>query len=228
MAFIRQHMMGMAGDPVFASKRRSAGAGTKAKAARHRAVRFRRMMGDPFGGMVGAGAGSFAAPGKASFNFMSALGKFAGGIKGMASKAAPLVKGALGSGVLGPAGVFASNLMGGSTVSPGAMASLQRRGAAGAGFGPMPGAPAFVDQLGGGAFGGGGATNKDGSPRRIRADGRPYKRPTLNALNPKALARAGRRFQGFKKAIRAVNASLPSGMKFEAPGAPKSTRRRKR
>lgn len=50
-------------------------------------------------------------------------------------------------------------------------------------------------------------TNKDGSPRRVRKDGKPWKRPTLNPLNPRALNRALRRAEGFEKfAKRTVNA----------------------
>jgi hypothetical protein len=209
-------MMGMAGDPVFASKRRAAGSGTKAKAARHRAVRMRRMMGDPFisAGAMGqmSKAGLAKGPNVGAFlsNAAKGLGGFLSGL--MPSKPADMAKYGAAAAQMGA----------------GALASLQRRGAATSGFGGLPALPPGFSDPFAGVMGGGSATNKDGTPRRIRADGRPYKRPSLNALNPKALARAGRRFTGFKKAIKSVNASLPGGMKFEAPGARTSTKRRKR
>jgi len=44
---------------------------------------------------------------------------------------------------------------------------------------------------------GGWPTTKDGRPRRVRRDGRPWKRPTMNPTNPRALGRAMRRVNGF-------------------------------
>ena len=44
---------------------------------------------------------------------------------------------------------------------------------------------------------GGWPTTKDGRPRRVRRDGRPWKRPSMNPTNPRALGRAMRRVQGF-------------------------------
>lgn len=44
---------------------------------------------------------------------------------------------------------------------------------------------------------GGWPTNKDGTPRRVRRDGRPWKRPTMNVANPRALGRSMRRVEGF-------------------------------
>jgi len=223
VAFIRQHMLGMAGDAIlgYGTKRKSAGGGTKQKAARHRAVRFRRMMGDPFMGMVG-GLGGAAASTMAKSLPKAAPGMF-DFLKGMAPKFGQVIGGLTGGKPIDYAAIGKAA----GQLSQGALASLQRKGAAPTGFGPMPGMPAGLGFLPG-FEGAGSSTNKDGSPRRIRADGKPYKRPSLNALNPKALARAGRRFSGFKKAIKSVNASLPSGMKFEAPGARTSTKRRKR
>lgn len=56
--------------------------------------------------------------------------------------------------------------------------------------------------------GGGPAVNKDGTPRRIRKDGQPYKRPSMNAANPRALRRAMRREDSFVKlAKRALKGS---------------------
>jgi len=224
VAFIRQHMMGMAGDPLGMTKRRGAGSGTKAKAARHRAVRLRRLMGDPFisPGAMASMAKAGLASGPKVGGFLSGagqlLGKLGGAVFGGMGKLDPRSQANIGS-MLG-------------NVGQGVAASLQRRGVSPPTFGAMPGLPAglgFTDPFAGVMGGGGGSgLNKDGSPRRIRADGRPYKRPSLNALNPKALARAGRRFSGFKKAIKSVNASLPGGMKFDAPGKSTSTKRRKR
>lgn len=53
---------------------------------------------------------------------------------------------------------------------------------------------------------GGWPTNKDGTPRRVRRDGRPWKRPAMQVTNPRALGRAMRRVEGFaglaKRTIR--------------------------
>lgn len=38
---------------------------------------------------------------------------------------------------------------------------------------------------------------RDGRPRRMRKDGRPWKRPSMNPTNPRALGRAMRRVNGF-------------------------------
>lgn len=218
MAFIRQHMM--AGDPftggALQSRRKGAGAGPKAKAARHRAIRFARMsrMGDPFGGMAGlpAGYGKNAPAAKAGqFDWLKGL---SANIGKAASAAAPLVKGALGSGFLGPAGVFASGLIpagGAGTLSSGALASLQRRGAAPTGFGAFPANP--MSPLAGiadGSFGGG------------------KKRRSMNAANPKALRRAARRFEGFKALVKRVDKFMPSGAKFAPHHSAPSRKRGKR
>lgn len=47
-------------------------------------------------------------------------------------------------------------------------------------------------------------TNKDGSPRRAKRDGTPWKRPTMNPTNPKALMRAARRADSFVRVARRV------------------------
>jgi len=83
VAFIRQHML--MGDPLTGlgrmTKRRAAGSGTMMKAARHRAVRLRRM-GDPF--ISPAAMAQMAKAGVASGpkvgGFLSGAGKFLGNI----------------------------------------------------------------------------------------------------------------------------------------------------
>lgn len=42
-------------------------------------------------------------------------------------------------------------------------------------------------------------TTKEGKPRKLRKDGKPYKRPTMNPLNPRALRRGMKRVQRFAK-----------------------------
>ena len=49
---------------------------------------------------------------------------------------------------------------------------------------------------------------KDGTPRKLKANGQPYKKPSMNYANPKALSRATRRLKSFKdhyaKSVRAL------------------------
>jgi len=45
---------------------------------------------------------------------------------------------------------------------------------------------------------------KNGQPRRIRKDGKPYKQPRMNAANPRALKRSIRRVLRFGQLARAV------------------------
>lgn len=52
-------------------------------------------------------------------------------------------------------------------------------------------------QLSAQAPAGGWPTTKDGRPRRVRRDGRPWKRPSMNPTNPRALGRAMRRVNSF-------------------------------
>jgi len=47
-------------------------------------------------------------------------------------------------------------------------------------------------------------TNRDGTPRRAKKDGTPWKRPTMNPTNPKALMRAARRADSFVRVARRV------------------------
>jgi len=49
---------------------------------------------------------------------------------------------------------------------------------------------------------GGWPTTKDGRPRRVRKDGRPWKRPSMNPTNPRALGRAMRRVNGFAQVAK--------------------------
>lgn len=50
--------------------------------------------------------------------------------------------------------------------------------------------------------------DKSGKPRRQRQDGKPWKRPTMNPLNPRALKRALRRAEGFSDFSRRVMNAL--------------------
>lgn len=50
---------------------------------------------------------------------------------------------------------------------------------------------------------------KNGQPRRIRKDGRPYKQPRMNSANPRALKRAIRRVVRFGQLARAVGYGRP-------------------
>lgn len=47
-------------------------------------------------------------------------------------------------------------------------------------------------------------TNKDGRPRRARKDGKPWKRPSMNFANGRAIRRAARRLEGAEKMFRRV------------------------
>ena len=55
---------------------------------------------------------------------------------------------------------------------------------------------------------------KDGQPRRIRKDGRPWDVPSLDVSNSKALRRALRRLEGFKKLVTRVEKFMP-GRQFK-------------
>jgi len=49
-----------------------------------------------------------------------------------------------------------------------------------------------------------GGMTRAGRPRRIRKDGRPYKRPSMNPLNARAMNRAVRRLEKGEKLLRRV------------------------
>jgi hypothetical protein len=75
----------------------------------------------------------------------------------------------------------------------------------------------FVLQLP--SFGGGGSapsgqagqwpTNKDGTPRRQRKDGKPYKRPAMNVGNARAARRSINRIRGVRKLLKSIEMTLP-------------------
>jgi hypothetical protein len=52
-------------------------------------------------------------------------------------------------------------------------------------------------------------TTKDGKPRKTRKDGKCYKRPSMNAANPRALRRAIRRVASFQHLARECGFSRP-------------------
>jgi hypothetical protein len=207
MAFIRQHML--AGDPLgavgLATRRKSAGAGTRAKAYRHRVVRMQRMnrtFGDPFMGMVGGAArmapaalSTFAKGSGGAGGFMQGLGKFASGLFGGKQVDMRAIGGAA------------------AQLGSGALASLQRRGAAPTGFGPMPTMSGFLPGMDGG---GGRAAGGFGGKRR-----------TMNVANVKALKRSIRRLDGFKGLVKKVNQLLPAAARLDS-GAPRFKAKRKR
>lgn len=56
---------------------------------------------------------------------------------------------------------------------------------------------------------GGWPTNKDGTPRRKRKDGKPYKRPTMNIGNARAARRSINRIKGVRKMLKSIEAQLP-------------------
>lgn len=76
--------------------------------------------------------------------------------------------------------------------------NLPFSGAPGAGIGSF-GTPAHVATVGSRRF-----YTKDGRPRRIRRDGRPYDIPSMNPGNTKALTRASRRIDKFVSVARSA------------------------
>lgn len=62
---------------------------------------------------------------------------------------------------------------------------------------------------GGGGARGGACVKKDGTPRRVRRDGKCYKRPSMNPLNPSAARRAIRRIDGARRMLRSIERQLP-------------------
>lgn len=65
---------------------------------------------------------------------------------------------------------------------------------------PAPGLRGAMQRLVPG--GASGLVDKEGKPVRIRKDGKPYKKPTMNVANARALRRSIRRQQGFIKLAR--------------------------
>ena len=81
---------------------------------------------------------------------------------------------------------------------------------AGGGQGLRIGGSTQLSLGGGGGGGRGGAcVKKDGTPRRIRRDGKCYKRPSMNPLNPSAARRAIRRIDGARRMLRSIERQLP-------------------
>lgn len=64
-------------------------------------------------------------------------------------------------------------------------------------------------------------TNKDGTPRRRRKDGKPYKRPSMNVGNARAARRSINRIRGVRKLLKSIEVSLPkrSASRGGSPGA---------
>lgn len=86
---------------------------------------------------------------------------------------------------------------------------------------PFPRGPGTVVGGGGGGRGRGGGTfqpewgsyskwyKKDGTPRRIKKNGLPWDKPSMNVANAKALGRSLRRLEGFKSLVKRVEKILP-------------------
>lgn len=64
---------------------------------------------------------------------------------------------------------------------------------------------------------------KAGHPRKVRKDGKCYKRPAMNPVNPRALKRAVRRVHAFQEIARAVGFSRPPKL-MKGVGFPKKRR----
>lgn len=201
MAFIREHMA--MGDPLgtaLAPRRKAAASGPRAKAFRKRRVREARMArlgGDPMGGMVGKGAGSFAPPSK-GFDIGAAM-------KAAMAKIGPAAKTILGTGVLGPAGALAGSLIP-ATSARGSKTSLPPMAA---GFSPG-------GLMGGGAFADSGSDSGSGGKRR-----------RINPTNVRALRRSLSRVRGFQGLVKQVNRLLPAGARQKAGGNFPRKRRKK-
>lgn len=82
----------------------------------------------------------------------------------------------------------------------------------------LPGGVPFASQQAG-AW----PTTKDGRPRRMRKDGKPWKRPTMDPGNSKAMRRAVRRSERFVGLAR----SALSNTKWKVASRSSSTRRKK-
>jgi hypothetical protein len=58
---------------------------------------------------------------------------------------------------------------------------------------------------------------KKGTPRRTKANGQPYKRPSMNPMNPRAARRAIRRIRGARKLLQRIERSLPKARTHSRP-----------
>jgi hypothetical protein len=120
--------------------------------------------------------------------FFGTIGKAIGG----------LAKGALGlaaSPVTGPVGTAVKVMQGiGGMKQPMKLPLLP-----GGGAGFFARQPDFSDVMGGGS-----SLTKAGQPRRIRSDGKPWKRPSMNFANGRAIRRAARRLEGAEKMFKKV------------------------
>jgi len=93
------------------------------------------------------------------------------------------------------------------TLAPGgAQPVLRTPGVTGAMQRLLPGG-ATGYQVGGG--GGGSCMKKDGTPRRVRQDGKCWKRPSMNVGNARAARRAITRIKGVRKMLQAIEREMP-------------------
>lgn len=131
------------------------------------------------------------------------IGKVAGAVTGVVARVIPgpvgLVAGAASRALSGSGGGGGVSL----PLPPGNLAALQA---------PIPGIRGFAQRLVPGGASGyttGACTKKDGTPRRVRADGGCYKRPSMNVANSKAANRAIRRIKGVRDMLRRIESQMP-------------------
>ena len=72
-------------------------------------------------------------------------------------------------------------------------------------------------QVGGGG-GGGSCMKKDGTPRRVRQDGKCWKRPSMNVGNARAARRAIARIKGVRHMLQAIEREMPKRPASSAKG----------
>lgn len=134
----------------------------------------------------------------------SSIGKALKGVAGVAANLLPGPVGAVARTVIGASG-------GGGSARPPMMTMMAPQAGPG-GVVPVPGfGGALQRMLPGGASGytTGACITKDGRPRRIKANGQCWKRPSMNAGNMKAAARAIRRITAARRMLKALERSLP-------------------
>lgn len=129
-----------------------------------------------------------------------------------------------GGGLLGIIGRGIKGLVTGGPL--GAVAGVLSRPAARPGGAPLsfggggmpvirsPGVGGFVSRmLPGGStgyeVGGRSCTKKDGSPRRMKANGQCWKRPSMNVGNARAARRAITRIKGVRKMLQSIEREMP-------------------
>lgn len=129
-------------------------------------------------------------------------------IGGIARAAGSIIPGPLGAAAQAAGRVLAPQARPGASLAPLNMSAMQGPG----GVIPTPGFQGAVQRfLPGGASGytTAACVTKDGRPRRMRRDGKCWKRPAMNPGNMKAAGRAVRRITAARKMLRRLEASMP-------------------